>query len=48
MGLGLALIVSPYYADKIQAMLAAAGHENWKIGSVSSAKQSSVELTNAV
>ncbi len=46
MGLGLALIVSPYYAEKIRAMLTAAGHENWTIGSVSSAKESSVELTN--
>ena len=34
MGLGLALIVSPYYADSIRRMLEQHGHRNWVIGSV--------------
>ena len=34
MGLGLTLIVSPYYADAIQRTLSQHGHENWIIGSV--------------
>lgn len=34
MGLGMALIVSPYYAESIQRTLSQHGHENWIIGSV--------------
>ncbi|MDG1875583.1 MAG: phosphoribosylformylglycinamidine cyclo-ligase [Mariniblastus sp.] len=36
MGLGLALIVSPYYADSICRMLEQHGHRSWVIGSVKS------------
>jgi phosphoribosylformylglycinamidine cyclo-ligase len=32
MGVGLALVVSPFYADSIQAQLAASGLESWLIG----------------
>jgi phosphoribosylformylglycinamidine cyclo-ligase len=34
MGLGLALIVSPYYADSIRRTLEQHGHPSWVIGSV--------------
>lgn len=44
MGLGLALMVSPYYADNVQRMLKESGHENWVIGKVSSADESRVNL----
>lgn len=33
-GIGLALLVSSYYADKIGAMLSEAGLDNWRIGEV--------------
>ncbi len=36
MGLGLALIVSPYYADSIQSQLADCGFESWLIGRIHS------------
>ncbi len=45
MGLGLAVIVSPYYADNVRRMLTESGHENWLIGKVSSADSSQVNLT---
>jgi phosphoribosylformylglycinamidine cyclo-ligase len=32
MGVGLALLVSPYYADSIQQQLATCGLESWIIG----------------
>ena len=32
MGIGIALIVSPYYADSIQRSLDQIGLENWVIG----------------
>lgn len=35
MGIGLVLVVSPYYADAISRTLADAGHQNWVIGNVS-------------
>ncbi|MEL7496145.1 MAG: phosphoribosylformylglycinamidine cyclo-ligase [Planctomycetota bacterium] len=35
MGIGLALVVSPYYADAISRTLTEAGHPNWVIGKVS-------------
>ena len=38
MGIGLALIVSPYYAENVRRMLTDGGHENWLIGSVKTAK----------
>jgi phosphoribosylformylglycinamidine cyclo-ligase len=31
-GIGLVLVVSPYYAESIQQQLAAVGHESWQIG----------------
>ncbi len=34
MGVGLAMIVSPYYAESIQRSLSKHGHENWLIGTV--------------
>jgi len=34
MGLGLVLVVSPYYAESIQQQLAASGLESWSIGQV--------------
>jgi phosphoribosylformylglycinamidine cyclo-ligase len=34
MGIGLVLIVAPYYANHIQQMLADAGLESWQIGTV--------------
>lgn len=46
MGLGLAIIVSPYYADKVRKMLTESGHENWLIGKVSSAEKSCVNLSH--
>ncbi len=33
-GIGLTLLVSSYYADKIGAMLRDAGLDNWPIGEV--------------
>jgi len=38
MGLGLAIIVSPYYADSIQRTLEQHGHPSWVIGSVKSSQ----------
>jgi phosphoribosylformylglycinamidine cyclo-ligase len=32
MGVGLVLIVSPYYAESIQQQMAKAGYESWLIG----------------
>jgi phosphoribosylformylglycinamidine cyclo-ligase len=32
MGVGLALVVSPYYAESIQAQLAESGLASWPIG----------------
>jgi phosphoribosylformylglycinamidine cyclo-ligase len=37
MGIGLVLVVSPYYADSIQRMLADHGLETWPIGQVAAA-----------
>jgi phosphoribosylformylglycinamidine cyclo-ligase len=37
MGLGLVLVVSPYFADRIQHLLADEGLENWRIGEIKSA-----------
>ena len=34
MGVGLVLIVSPYYSESIVRMLADAGHDSWQIGRV--------------
>ena len=34
MGIGLALVVSPYYADSIRGQLADCGVESWPIGSI--------------
>lgn len=34
MGIGLVLVVSPFYAENIGRMLTLAGHQNWQIGSV--------------
>jgi phosphoribosylformylglycinamidine cyclo-ligase len=34
MGIGLVLIVSPYYANHVQTMLADAGLANWQIGEI--------------
>ena len=34
MGVGLVLVVSPYYADSIRSQLADLGHANWPIGRV--------------
>jgi phosphoribosylformylglycinamidine cyclo-ligase len=34
MGIGLVLVVSPYYAERIQRMLRESGLENWQIGSM--------------
>lgn len=34
MGIGMALLVSPYYADNIRRMVEQAGHRCWVIGSV--------------
>ena len=36
MGIGIALIVSPFYAESIQKMLSSAGLQNWVIGAVKS------------
>ncbi len=36
MGIGLVMIVSPYYAENVRRMLQLAGHENWLIGTVKS------------
>ena len=34
MGLGLVLVVSEFYAGKIQSLLADAGHQSWQIGRI--------------
>ena len=34
MGIGLALVVSPYYATQVQKMFADAGHPAWQIGEI--------------
>jgi phosphoribosylformylglycinamidine cyclo-ligase len=39
MGVGLAMIVSPYYAESIQRSLSKHGHENWVIGTVKSGEK---------
>ena len=36
MGIGLVLVVSPYYAESIQRMLADHGLESWQIGQIDS------------
>lgn len=36
MGIGLALIVSPYYATQVQKMFTDAGHSAWQIGEIQS------------
>ena len=36
MGLGLVMVVSPYYADSVRSQLADLGFENWTIGRVQS------------
>ena len=49
MGIGLALIVSPFYAESIRRMLAQHGHESWVIGEVkksSGATSKSVVVSN--
>jgi len=42
MGIGLALMVSPYYADSVQRMLDQHGLKNWVIGAVSSGDKQTV------
>ena len=37
MGIGLALVVSPYYAPQVQKMFADAGHASWQIGEIQTA-----------
>ena len=37
MGLGLVLVVSPYFSESIMRMLSDAGHANWQIGQVTAA-----------
>ncbi|MEX2121126.1 MAG: phosphoribosylformylglycinamidine cyclo-ligase [Pirellulales bacterium] len=34
MGLGLVLVVNPYFADSVRSQLADCGHESWQIGQV--------------
>ena len=48
MGIGLVLIVSPFYAESIQKMFRQSGFDNWKIGAVSSTSGSekSVSVRN--
>ena len=49
MGIGLVLIVSPYYADSIRRTLTELGHQNWVVGSVKAAADplaKSVTLSN--
>ena len=36
MGIGLVLVVSPYYAQSVQTQLSDAGYENWTIGQIGS------------
>ncbi len=38
MGVGLVMVVSPYYADSIQRMLADNGWDNWAIGQIESSR----------
>lgn len=45
MGIGLVLIVSPYYADSIRRTLTELGHQNWLIGSVNSADPNTKAVT---
>ncbi len=40
MGIGLALVVSPFYAESIQQQLAAAGLESWPIGRIEAGEKS--------
>lgn len=42
MGLGLALIVSPYYAEKIRSLIELEGFQTWTIGNVSAGEKSVV------
>ena len=49
MGIGMTLIVSPYYADSVIRMLGDAGHEAMVIGSVKAHEdptQRSVSVTH--
>ncbi|MEX0713462.1 MAG: AIR synthase-related protein, partial [Pirellulales bacterium] len=34
MGLGLVLVVNPYFADSVRSQLVDCGHESWQIGQV--------------
>ena len=34
MGIGLVLVVSPYYADSVRRQLAEAGYASWTIGQI--------------
>jgi phosphoribosylformylglycinamidine cyclo-ligase len=36
MGVGMVLLVSPFYAESVRKMLTLAGHQNWQIGQVRS------------
>jgi phosphoribosylformylglycinamidine cyclo-ligase len=47
MGIGIALIVSPYYADSICRTLTQFGHESWIIGNVSASEDGSKSVTVA-
>jgi phosphoribosylformylglycinamidine cyclo-ligase len=38
MGIGMALVVSPHFADSIQKQLADLGHESFRIGRVAAAR----------
>ena len=42
MGIGIALIVSPFYAESIQKMLSSAGLQNWVVGAVKSSTDAPV------
>lgn len=42
MGIGLAMVVSPYYAESIQEQLSRIGHESWVIGHVVAGERSVV------
>lgn len=42
MGLGLVMVVSPYYADSVRSQLSDLGFENWTIGRVQSGPRSVV------
>ena len=42
LGIGLALVVSPYYADSIRHQISECGVECWQIGRVTAGKRSVV------